>query len=572
MKHSKNYPLFVMLLVVMSACSPASPTSIETPTAKPRVTATPVVFLERQSHIRIMDDQAVADYAYRSFLQIPVGMAWGPDGMLYIGDWTGHHVVRVTKDGEMDDLPFWRNISSLQRDGPRSIAFDSKGNLYFSNHNSIWRVESDGIAKKLTGVNAAPIGGIAISPDDVLYYTDRNGGIIKKWEDGNSTRVLQDLPNAENLVFGLDGTLYVTQLGYAQISTVDLERGIANPFVNVDNCYYDPCFLAVDPEGDIWVRSISGLNQFLPNGKEKPFVFDGDTSNLHNSAGIAFDDEGGLWIASYNSSLFRLAPVNIGEPDPEFTLQVVSPGFEASDLEVGSNGEIYASDENTARILRIHPDKSEDVLFNHGFRGRVGLAVDENNIVYAGMATGEIVRLGEDGQPTHYASLVTRRMTFGADGALYAVVGNYGENKSIVRITGVDEYTTLTTQIAGINLGSGDAHISPALDQGFYIYIEKSCDLLFMDYSGEGHIIRNLKDMGCGGPAVMAASPITGTIFVITHGPYVLYRITPDGQSTPIAKNVYGDPWGMVVSSDGQWLFVAESGAIDKIPLSKEIQ
>ncbi|HNN13688.1 MAG TPA: hypothetical protein PKL78_09030 [Anaerolineales bacterium] len=577
MNHSKLFLSLILFITVVSCSSAPTDSPTESPTSRPRTTATPEVFSERLGHVKIVDRDTLADYLYRSFLQIPVGMAWGPNGLLYVADWTGRHVVRVAKDGQVDDLPFWKTVASLQRDGPRGIAFDSIGNLYISNHNSIWRIGSDGTMSKLTGVNGSPIGSIAIGPSDVLYYTDRaqNGGSIKRWENGKSTRVVQDLPNAESLVFGQDGTLYVTQLWQKQVLKVDLKSLSTSPFVTVDACAMDPCFLAVDHEGDIWVRGINSLDQFTTDGVEKTFMVDeetypGGSFGWHSGAGIAFDDEGGLWVASYNSRLVRLAPVTPGESDPKFTLQLVVPGFEASDLEAGPDGEVYAGDENNSQILLIHPDKSVDVLLKYDQRGRVGLAVDSTNTVYAGMPNGEIVRINGDGSATHYASLLTRRMAFGADGALYAIVGDFGQNKSIVRITNVDTYTTVTTQIAGVDLGSGEAHISPALDKGFYIYIEQSCDLLFMDYSGQGHLIKNIRDLVCsGGPAIMTASPVTGNIFLIVHGPYILYSISPDGQVKSIAKDVYGDPWGMTVSRDGQWVYVAESGAIDKIPLSE---
>ncbi|NOH03945.1 MAG: hypothetical protein HND47_19255 [Chloroflexi bacterium] len=571
----------VLLTVVMVSCSSASPTPTETSIPKPTVavTATLAVFSERQGHVLILENETLADYAYRSFVQIPVGMAWGPDGLLYVGDWAGHHVVRAAKDGKMDELPFWKIIPELQQDGPRGIAFDSMGNLYVNNHSSIWRFDPDGNITKLDGVYGKPVGGIAISPDDTLYYTDRNpeGGTVKKWEDGKSDRVIRDLPFAESLVFGLDGILYVTQMWQKQVTMIDLKTATVSTFVNVDACGEDPCYLAVDSEGDIWVRGVNSLNQFTPGREEKPYVVDenlypGGPYLWHTSAGIAFDDEGGLWVAAYNSRLIRLAPVTPGEPDPEFTLQNISPGFEASDLEVGSGGEVYASDENNTQIVRINPDKSVEIILGQYPKGRVGLAIDGNDVVYAGLPNGEIVRIEADGTTSHYASLLTRRMAFGADGALYAVVGDWDQSKSIVRITGEDTYSVVVTQIAGIELGNGDIHISPALDKGFYIYIERSCDLLFMNFNGQGHLVKNIKDLGCGGPGIMAASPKTGNIFLIAHGPYILYRITPDGQFTSIARNVYGDPWGMTVSRDGQWLYVAESGAVDIIPLSVTMQ
>ena len=578
--------LFAPLIALIGCTqSQSAPTPTAAPTeapSQPRATATaaaaepePVAeFAERLGHVWIPEASAFAEYAYRSFLQIPVGMVWGPDGMLYVADWTGRHVVRVAKDGTLDDLPFWKTVEELQYDGPRDVDFDSQGNLYVNNHGVIFRIGPDGEVARLAGVQAGPIGSIAIGPGDELYYTDRaqQGGALRKWHDGTSDTIVSNLPFAENMAFGLDGTLYLTQMAQGQVLQVDVNTGEVSTFQE-DVCGFDPCFLAVDAEGDIWARGIGRLTQFTPEGEQKPFIVDGQRYpggpyNWHTAAGIAFDDDGGLWIGSYNSKLIRLAPTTPGQPDPEFTLQVVSPGFEASDLEVGLNGEVYGSDINTARILRINPGGEMEVALDHGSAGRTALAVDSGGVVYAGLPRGEIVRVESDGTATHYARLLTRRMTFGGDGALYAVGGDYGQPKSIVRITDADTTTVVASEIDGISLGVGDAHISAAQDRGLYVYIEKSCDLLFMDFNGQGQLITNLRPLGCGGPAVMAAAPVTGEIYLIAHGPYKLYRIDPEGQATEMATGIFGDPWGMVVSPDGQWLYIAESGAVDKLPLT----
>ncbi len=505
-------------------------------------TATPLVPKERPGTVWVVASDTLAGYALRSFLQIPVGMTWGPDHKLYIADWSGHHVVRADKSGVIDDLPFWAAIKEFQDDGPRSVAFDSAGNLYVSNHGTIFRIEPDGSFVKLSGVQASPIGSIAISPTDELFYTDRaqENGALKRWSDGVSETIVADLPFAENMVFGKDGSLYLTQMAQGQLLKVDIATGTVSTFKE-DVCGNDPCFLAVDGEGDIWVRGIATLRQFTPAGVEKKFVIDGQSypngpHGWHTAAGIAVDDEGGLWIASYNSYLLRLQPTTPGQPDPEFSMHVVSPGFEASSLAEGLNGEIFASDGNVAQIKRITPDGGVEVVLDHGFAGRTALAMSEEGVLYAGLPSGDIVRVESDGQTTHYARLLTCRMAFGADGALYAIVSDDGQSKSVVRITGVDTSSVVATSIAGVSLGAGESHISPALDDGFYVYIEQSCDLLFMDFNGQGRVIANIRPLGCGGPATMAASPLTGEIYLITHGPYTLYRFTADGQSTPIVE------------------------------------
>lgn len=584
MKNSRISLTFILVLtVVISACGTVSPTSTAIPTqilptqtpVPPTLSPTPELLTERLGHVRLSGSNELAAYAYRSFLQIPVGTVWGPDGFLYIADWAGRHVVRVSKDGTMDDLPFWNKVMALQYDGPRDIAFDSKGNLYINNHDQIFRVDTNGNVTELQGIQGSPLGSIAISETDELYYTDRaaQGGALRKWNPaGKSETIVDGLPFAENMVFGLDGTLFLTQMAQGQVLKVDVTTGAVSTFKE-NVCGNDPCFLAVDHEGDLWVRGIGRLSQFTPEGVEKKFIvngkdYPGGPINWHTAAGIAFDDEGGLWIASYNSQLIRLVPLTPGQPDPEFTMQVIYPGLEATDIDVGPDSEIYAPDMNTKQVYRITPDGEIKVLVKYGFDGRTAVAVDHAGTVYLGLPNGEIMRLDPGGTLAHYAKLLTRRMVFGADGALYAIVGNFGQPKAIVRITGVNTSSTIATQIDGISLGNGDAHISPALDTGLYVFTEQERNLFFVDFNGQGHLIANLRELGGGGPAVMAASPVTSDIYFIPHGPYQVSRISAKGEITEVATGVFGDPWGMVVSKDGKWLYVAESGAIDKIPIS----
>lgn len=573
--------------ILLSACGSSAgqstPTSLgistswpTSPPPSPQPAKIPFPFTERPGHV-LLADNSLAGYAYRSFLQIPAGMAWGPDNMLYIADMEGRHVVRVAKDGTMDDLPFWKTrieFGDVNALGPNDVDFDSKGNLYFSMDDSVYLVEPSGNVTRIVKAQEGPIGGIFISSTDEVYYTDRHrekGGVFK-WKDGKTETVVGKLPFAQNIILGLDGTLYVTQLLKSHILKIDVSTGTVSTFVE-DACGNEPCWLAVDKDGDIWARGVFRLSQFSPEGVEKPFIVDGQkypggAYNWSTPGGITFDKEGGLWIASYDGSLIKLVPTTTGQPDPEFTMQVISFGFNPSDLEVGPNGDIYTSKVYAKEIVRITASGTIDTLYRYDSDGNVALAVDVAGTIYAGLPNGEIVRLEADGTATHYANVVTERMAFGADGALYAVVGKQGEDKSIVRVTDVDTFTVVTTQIAGIELGKGPSHISPALDKGFYIYSSWTCDLFFMDFNGQGRLIANLKQIGCYGPALMAASPVTGDIYLIPFGGYELFHLTPDGQYTRIATRLLGDPWGMAVSPDGKWLYVAENGAVDKIPLS----
>jgi sugar lactone lactonase YvrE len=584
----KSLPLIHAILAILAGaaagCNPAAPAatasaipsptlSAPTDTALPPTPAAPIDLLGRPGHIRLSDD-STAGYAYRSFLQIPIGTAWGPDGFLYAADWTGRHIVRIGKDGAMDDLPLSATIETLEFDGPRGVAFDSQGNLFFNSHDFIFRIDPGGKVTKLTGVIREVIGSVAVSPADELYYTDRGeNGAVRKWTAPGNSETVVEAANPENLTFGRDGTLYFTQVGQDRVMKLDADGGTAVPFVE-GACGFEPCFLAVDPEGDIWIRGINRLSQYSPDGTEKPFVVDGQAYPggpymWQTAGGIAFDDEGGLWVASFDSRVIRLAPDEPGKADPKFTLRKVVPGFQASVLDTGAKGELYATDFNDGGLWRIRPDGTADVIADWDWEGRAAVAVDEAGTVFLGMPNGEVMRMETDGSLSVVATVLTRRMIFGGDGMLYAIAGEMSQPKSLVRIGGDGSVTELATGIDGVPLGNGEAHISRATDTGLYIFTEADRNLFFVDFNGQGRLIANLGPLGgWRNPVAMTASPTTGDIFLIPHGPYVLHQISPDGKSREIGFRFFGDPWGMAVSRDGRWLYVAESGAVDKVPIS----
>jgi sugar lactone lactonase YvrE len=518
-----------------------------------------------------------ADYFYRAELQIPLGLAWGPDDLLYIADMSGHRISTVSFDGKIVDLGLWQTLRSMQEEGPVGITFDSGGNLYFHNGVSLLRIDQSGEIDELFGIPEGLIGGIAFSSEDELYFTLRNLGMVYRWIDGESVLVASFLPNVENLVFGQDGSLYVTQMSYDHVMKIDPAGGGDREIFAKGVCPVDPCFLAVDPEGDIWVRGLGSLHQFSADGKEKNFIIDGETYpggpiSWYTSAGIAFDRQGGLWLASYNSKLTYFAPLEPGTADPAFESRTISPGLEAWALAFDSSGAMYASDSSGKQILKFTASGTAEVFYHYGFDGHAALAVDELDRVYIGLPTGEIKYVDQDGNAFHFADLLTRRMVVGGDGVLYAVIGDYNQPKQIARITGVDAYTFLASEIAGIPLGDGELDIAAAGEEGLYIIAPSYSDLFssnvfYLDFKGNGYLTETFT-LPSGAPGMpFDTVPGNGGIIFLSYIPNNIYRLIQGSEPELLAARIVGDPTDLIISPDGKWVYVAESGAINKIPI-----
>jgi sugar lactone lactonase YvrE len=502
-------------------------------------------------------------------------MDWGMDGLLYVADTTGGHIVRVGNDGPMDDLGWWQTLYDFQRDGPMGVAVDSDGIVYAHNHANIFRSDLDGELSDLRGIVGAPVGGIAVGLDNELYYTDRSdSGGIYLWNPSGYSEKIADLPYANGLAVGLDGMLYAGQFNHDRVVQIDVAKKEAFDFVSV---YTGPelIFLDVGSDGNIWARTMGALHQYTPEGTEVPFTVDGESypggRNIWDqAAGIACDGSGNLWSASVDSRLLRLELMNETEGVKHFSSTLVAPGLEGWDLAAGPAGEVYSTDLNRNELLLFRGTGEPEVLATLD-QEYSAVAVDPTGAVYFSMPNhGEIMKLESDLSTTVYASLWTKRMVFADDGNLYALTYGVDGLNTIVRIEGANEISIITDSIDGISLGSGALNLCAAKDQGLYLYTEPERDLFLMNYDGTGHLVANLGDLTHPqDPSAMACSPTSGDVYLVLHGPSTGYRIDADGNITEFARGLFGDPWGAAISHDGNWLYVAESGAIDMIPLTE---
>jgi len=546
---------------------------------------------ERPHHFNVTRSDAEAGYLYRNFLQSACGgLAWGPAGCLYIVDGLGRHVVKLAPDRTMSDVGIWQDPTMWVEDGPEFVAFDSTGTLFVSDYSGVYHVGPDGSVEAVAHADGGAIFGLAISPADEIYYTNRwRRQILTVGADGRSHVLASGIDRPQALVFGNDGTLYVSHfVGESQrIAKVDVETGAVEEFFTNLKRIREGVLLAIDDDGDLWARTGNMLYQISPDGIPKPFqvngrIYSGDVEELDlgTSGGIAVDDQGRVWIGSYTAQIWRLDPVP-GRID-EMTLTLVVPGFLASDLEVDRDGNVYAYNVNPhpGELWRISPDGNVDVVLLVGHQGRVAdekfaaLATDAAGNLYIGLPNGEIKRRDANGTLMSYAWLPesVEHLAFGSDERLYAVAGQLGGCKTIFRIVNMNNYEPFLSQLGGQPISGWDTLIEAAPDGGFYVYESSQGKVYNVARDGQARVVAEVD-----GVTAMATSR-GGDVFLVLHGtesPYPDYsvlRMDPAGKIEVYATRVCGDPQALVISPDDLWLYVAENGAIDKIPIRSDRQ
>jgi len=539
---------------------------------------------ERPCHVLLADRQTQATYLYREFIQTPCGMAYGPDGCIHIADLSGRHIVKINPDGEMEDLGLWKNQAIFNSDGPRDVDFDSSGNLYFCTHSGIYSVRDDGSIEIVPNVSRkGEIGGIAFSPSDELFYTDRGQGKVFKIDsNGDSVVVVDDLKGAEFLTFGLDGTLYVSRSGIdSRVVSVDVSTCQVSEFFTPR--LTGEVYLAVDSDGDIWIRGLLNLFQVSTGGDIKQFFIDGKDSsefNFGTSGGIAINDRGDIYIGSAPSSkVWKLTPISPEKKDDKYTLEMINKGFFANDMDAGPDGKVYIQNHFSGELICFKQNEESEILLNFWEEDiaaiEYGLAVDSKGNIFIGTAAGEIKVLEPDGNISHYASVAVSQIKCGTDDKIYALTKE--ENPKIICISDVDTYKTFISKIEGFPFDPYyTVQLAPAPDGGLYIYSVTSRKLYYSNPKGEVELFFDLnqsysimREDGStiigGDPYLITASP-SGDIFIGCHS---IYKIDQNKEIFLFAPGLSDAP-PIDTSPDGEWLYAVEAGSIVMIPIETE--
>ena len=306
----------------------------------------------------------------------PWGVALGPDGSLYIADYSNNVIRRVGPVGP-DGI---RRITTVAGNGvngqssgdggpaiaatvgaPLGVAVGPDGSLYIgaSPNNSIRRVGPDGIITTVAGNGvrgysgdggpataaslAAPYA-VGVGSDGSLYIGDTGNNCIRRvGPDGIITTFA-----GKNGVAGSDG-----DGGPATAASINYPSGIAvgpdGSLYIADSAFQSSCIRRVGPDGIITTFAGNGVPGFSGDGGSAP------AASLLQPRGVAVGPDGNSYIADYGNSRIR-------------AVRPALPGFSASDIYIASEdgAELYHFD-SAGRHLRTLNTLTGAVLYQFAY-------------------------------------------------------------------------------------------------------------------------------------------------------------------------------------------------------------
>lgn len=213
----------------------------------------------------------------------PLGLAFGPDGFLYVANDGGGTLSKVASNGTVSSF----GSSVVQ---PKGLAFDASGDLFVASAglNKVVTVASNGATTDFaTGLNTNPAAMALL--DGTLYaatisnpgkiYKVTSAGVVSLWSLSGSS-----LNNPYGLAFDTAGTLYVANYSGNSISKVTA-AGVVSTWSTSGSALSNPMGLTFAANGNLLVAN-SGANNVLeitPAGVASVFA-----SGFNAPAGVAF--------------------------------------------------------------------------------------------------------------------------------------------------------------------------------------------------------------------------------------------------------------------------------------------
>jgi uncharacterized protein (TIGR03437 family) len=303
--------------------------------------------------------------ATSALLNTPCAVAIGPDGLLYISDYSNQRIRRVANNGIITTIAGTGTQGFSGDNGPASaaalnnpftIVFDKAGNLFFVDffNHRIRKISTTGTITTVAGGGTGGDGSLAtaanlgpgyfvIAADGTIYFTDdyaigyNNKPIVRKIA-----------PN---------GTVSTIIGNGTRAYTGDGGQALSAALQGVDG-------IAMDSGGNIFITSGDRIRKVAPNGIITTWAGTGNpgstgdngpaiSATFNNPAGLAIDANDNLYISDTNNrSIRKIAPPT--PPSISFTNAVVPVWRGTTDF--GSNMYVTIYGSNLSSVTQAWSD------------------------------------------------------------------------------------------------------------------------------------------------------------------------------------------------------------------------
>ena len=328
-------------------------------------------------------------------LNVPAGLALDKRGNLYIADRNNHRIRKVDSRGNISTVAGTGTAgfngdggpaTSAQLNHPSGIAFDKKGNLYFSDRSNdrIRMIDSNGNIHTYAG----------------------NGREGFRGDSGPAVQASLDKPFG--IAFDRKGNLYIADRRNNRVrrvnsrGTITTVAGDGGFFFSGDNgpayraSVAGPTGVAVDDQGILYIADRSNnrvravdsqgmITTVVGTGKQD---YNGDSevareTNLHLPFGVTLNPNGNLLVI--DRSHYRIRSINLkrgsvktiagngkkmfaGDGGPATGATLSFP----HGIAVDKNDNVIFSDKGNYRIRKISPTGEIHTFAGNGIRGNIG--------------------------------------------------------------------------------------------------------------------------------------------------------------------------------------------------------
>ncbi|MBI1789964.1 MAG: hypothetical protein HYR60_20735 [Acidobacteria bacterium] len=436
----------------------------------------------------------------------PRNVAVDAAGSLYISDFEGHKIRKVSPNGVITTLAGTGGSGSAGTDGwaafaelayPAGIAVDSGGALYIadSGNHRIVRVAGDVLRFVPTTTLRTP-SGIAVDAASNLYIADSGNRrvIVREAATGAIRVLLAGLDSARDVALGPPGALYIADgrrvrryaNGVAAVAAGDGTfgyRGDGGPAAQAQ--LNAPSGVALGWDGSLFIadernyriRKVSpgGVITTAAGTGTPGLGYDGRTAaetSLDSPTGITLDSSSVLWVAEFRGDRVRKVTSGGGIATVAVSPPLRGPSQALSD----DAGNLYVADSGHHQVRRVRPGGYTETVAGTGTAGFAGdggpalaaqldtprgIALDAaGNLYIADTNNHRIRKAGLDGIISTVAGAASplrfpRAVVVGPDASLY--IADSG-NHRIVKVAPSGEPATLAgTSVAGFSGDGGPA-------------------------------------------------------------------------------------------------------------------